>query len=85
MYTPRDENQLEREEIELMMNTVEEQGAVQKIGEELYFKVKEVYGEGDDMYEVDIAIGLSKTEIMRILKSDIELNSFYQYALSDNV
>ncbi len=85
MYTPRDENKLEREEIELMMNTVEEQEAVQKIGEKLYFKVKEVYGEGDDMYEVDIAIGLSKTEIMRILKGDIELNSFYQYTLSDNV
>jgi hypothetical protein len=85
VYTPRDENKLEREEIELMMNTVEEQEAVQKIGEKLYFKVKEVYGEGDDMYEVDIAIGLSKTEIMRILKGDIELNSFYQYTLSDNV
>ena len=68
-----------------MMNSVEECGAVQKIKGELYFKVKEVYGKGNDKYEVSIAIGLSKPEIMRILKSDIELNSFYQYALSDNV
>jgi hypothetical protein len=32
-----------------------------------------------------MAIGLSKNEIIRVLKSDIEVNSFYQYTLSDNV
>lgn len=58
---------------------------MEKINSSLFMKLKSSFNTNfDQSYEVSIAIELKKTEIKEILKSDIELNAFYEYEVDDS-